>query len=261
MYTYSPGRPTTAAQERRHEERERKRARMTPLQEVLYVYWPAALVIVAGIVTITILRILDPGPASDPRESWTVTVETQHDAEYRYEADPYAIGDVAAPSVIVYYGEYMCGACDMFATQTVPELQQYIDDGFLRIEYRDVGFTSEATRRAARGGYAAAQQDAYLAYHAAMHDGTVTPDDMQEEAILETAVELGLDAERFRDDLNSREAVAVVEANEAQFESLGFTAVPSMIAGGTPIHGGQPVEVFTDWLDEYYEQDSGRQAQ
>ena len=64
--------------------------------------------------------------------------------------DPTALGDVDAPVVLIAYSEFQCPFCGKFARDTEPELiDEYVEDGTLRIEWRDFPYLGPESMTAA----------------------------------------------------------------------------------------------------------------
>lgn len=172
--------------------------------------------------------------------------------ERREEGDPRAVGDVDAPVVMLAYSEFQCPFCGRFARETMPELQRYVDDGTLRIEWRDFPYLGPESTLAALGGRAAAEQDMFWELHDAVfadqpdpNSGTITP-----EWLVDKAEAAGLDPEAFAGDLNSDPA-QLESINEEQREgvTLGVTGTPSFLINGTPVIGAQPTPTFVEAID------------
>ncbi len=172
----------------------------------------------------------------------------------REPGDAMALGDPQAPVVMVSYSEFQCPFCGKFARDTEPELiERFVDDGTLRIEWRDFPYLGPESRTAAIAGRAAAEQDAFWAFHDAMYDrqpaapntGVVT-----EQYVVEVAREAGLDVPRFRRALDDEAASEAVERDFAEGQSLGVTGTPAFLVNGRPVMGAQPLEVFVGVIED-----------
>ena len=113
----------------------------------------------------------EPQPSESSAEP-TITDDQKQfllDLPRREADDPMAKGDVDAPVVIMEFADYRCPFCASWGRDVQPELQDLIDDGTVRIEFRDrvlFGEDSEATALAAR---AAGEQGMYWEYHDAVY--------------------------------------------------------------------------------------------
>src|SRR5699024_7130071 len=90
----------------------------------------------------------------------------------RREADdPFAIGPVDAPVVMVVFSDYRCPFCARYSRVTEAELvEKYVSEGQLRIEWRDFPVFGDASMLAARAGRAAAEQDRFWEFNNAVYE-------------------------------------------------------------------------------------------
>jgi protein-disulfide isomerase len=172
----------------------------------------------------------------------------------RREADdPTALGEVDAPVVMINYSEYQCPFCGKFARDTKPELvERYVEEGILRIEWRDFPYLGPESITSAKAGFAAGQQDSFWEFHDAMFADQQPPNSgrLTEDYLLDKAEQLGLDVERFRADMSSKEAAATVRQDFDEGQEIGVTGTPAFIVNGRPIMGAQPTEVFVDAVEQ-----------
>ncbi|MDN5759410.1 MAG: DsbA family protein, partial [Tomitella sp.] len=72
------------------------------------------------------------------------------DLATRIEGDPLALGSVDAPVVLVEFADYRCSFCAKFSRDIAPDLiDEYVDSGQLRIEWRDMPIYGEESMLAA----------------------------------------------------------------------------------------------------------------
>ena len=189
-----------------------------------------------------------PGAVEHPDQ---VAQPDLSEEEARDPDDLLAEGPVDAPVVLVMFSDFQCPYCAQWSHETLPVLREYVERGELRIEYRDVNIYGEESERAARAVLAAAKQDRFQEYHDALFSGGEirSPQELDEESLVDLAGELGLDTEQFTADLNSEEVAATIDANAQQGIELGAMSTPAFLLDGTPMAGAQPTEVFTDALD------------
>jgi protein-disulfide isomerase len=173
--------------------------------------------------------------------------------ERRVDGDPYAVGAVDAPVVMVEYSDFQCPFCGVFARDTHPELmQRYVDEGILRIEFRDTPILGEESITAALGGRAAAAQGAFWEFHDEVfsEDRERNVGELGEDRLVEMAADLGLDPDRFRADMNDPAALDAVQRDRQEAQQLGVSSTPAFLVNGRPILGAQPTEVFTSVVEE-----------
>lgn len=166
--------------------------------------------------------------------------------ERRDPKDPLALGRVDAPVVLVAFGDYQCGHCASWSTDTMTALQKHVEDGTLRIEWRDLNIFGKDSARAARAAWAAGRQDRFLDYHHALFaDGHPrSAEQLSEEALVDLADELGLDTERFSADMDSADAKEAIAQNQQLGYALGASSTPAFMLDRKPLLGDQPAEVF-----------------
>lgn len=191
-----------------------------------------------------------PAAQQGTEQAETLPAELVDKVIRRDAEDPLALGATDAPVVMVMFSDYQCPFCARWTEETLPELQQYIDDGKLRIEFRDVNMYGEDSRRAAQASVAAAEQGKFTEYHAQLFPEGETLSDYSTEALTDIAVELGMDAEQFQADLESEKTTEIVDTNEQLGQELGAYSTPSFIVNDTTIVGAQPADVFIDTIEE-----------
>ena len=171
--------------------------------------------------------------------------------------DPMAMGDVDAPVVMISYSEFQCPFCGKFARDTEPELaRRYVEDGTLRIEWRDFPYLGPESTTAAKAGRAAGAQGKFWEYHDAMYADQQPPNSgrLTEAYLVGVAREVGLDTGRFREDMRSAATAKAVSHDFQEGQSIGVTGTPAFIVNGMPIMGAQPTEVFADAIERAAEE-------
>ena len=173
------------------------------------------------------------------------------DVDSGEESDPMSDGPVDAPVKLVIFSDYQCPYCAEWSQETLPTMMEYVDDGDMRIEWRDVNVFGDASEQAAKAAHAAALQDAYWEYHDALFaDGEHRPESgLTADALTDLADDLGLDTDQFREDMDSPETQETVEAYAQTGLDLGAFSTPTFLVGGEPIVGAQPTDVFVDAVD------------
>ncbi len=191
------------------------------------------------------------GPPTEVDEPGQVSFA---DVERRDPDDLLAVGPVDAPAVLVVFADYQCSFCAKWSAETLPVMMDYVDDGDLRIEWRDVNVYGRDSERAARASYAAALQGQFWEYHHGLYpDGKIrSAGDLSEEALVEIADQLSLDVSQFRADMVDESTVAEVLRNQQLGIELGAFSTPSFVMGGQPMVGALPTEVFVAAFEQVY---------
>ena len=169
------------------------------------------------------------------------------------EGDPLAMGPVDAPVVMTMYSDFRCPFCAKFSREVEPALvEEYVDSGDLRIEWRDLPIFGEESMLAARAGRAAADQDRFWEFTETVFADA--PDrghpDLGEEKLVGYAREAGVaDVDRFRADMTSDKYDEAIRADYEAATALGATSTPTFLVNGTGIIGARSTETFRNVID------------
>lgn len=173
--------------------------------------------------------------------------------ERRQPGDPFAMGAADAPVVMVVYSDYRCPFCAKFSRDTEPILiDKYVDEGVLRIEWRDLPIFGDQSMAAARAGRAAADQAKFREFATAVF--AASPDrghpDLTPEALRGFAAAAGVaDLDRFDRYAADPSVDQDIYADMLEANTIGVSSTPSFVVNGTPILGAQPVGVFEQVIE------------
>ena len=185
-----------------------------------------------------------PTPTVEPTSAASVTDPTtltaMHAEVTRDPNDPRAKGDVNAPVVMVIYSDFACPFCTKFAQEVEPRLDDLIENGTLRIEWRDLAQVTQTSPLAAQAGIAAGKQGKFWEFHDAVY-GAADPQghpEYTEDSLVDFAEKAGVpDLERFRADMTDAATVkAVTDANQHAY-SLGIKGTPFSFVNDAYIGG------------------------
>lgn len=170
----------------------------------------------------------------------------------RADGDKLAQGRADAPVVMVEYADFKCGFCGKFARDTEPNLvKKYVEDGTLRIEWRNFPIFGEESEAAARASWAAGQQGRFWEFHQAAYAKGAKEKGFGEERLTELAKEAGVkDLDKFTADVDGKQAKAAVQKDQQEAYGLGASATPAFLINGRPISGAQPDEVFQQAIEQ-----------
>ena len=181
-----------------------------------------------------------PEPTPAPPVPDAQTLALIHSETHRDPADGQAKGKADAPVVMVIYSDFACPYCTQLAQKVEPELADLVDQGTLRIEWRDLAQISPTSPLAAQAGRAAAKQGRFWEFHDAVYaaaDPQGHPE-YTEDSLVTFAQKAGVaNIEQFRTDMTSAETVAAVTEATNHAHSIGITGTPFMIVGETFISG------------------------
>ncbi|WP_051794614.1 thioredoxin domain-containing protein [Streptomyces sp. NRRL S-87] len=160
--------------------------------------------------------------------------------------DPFAQGRADAPVVLVEYADFRCGYCGKFARDTEPALvKKYVDDGTLRIEWRNYPIFGAESEAAAKAAWAAGRQGRFWQFHAAAYAEGSKEKGFGDARLRELARQAGVpDEARFERDMKSPAAQEALQKDQDEAYGIGVSSTPSFLVGATPIAGAQPAETF-----------------
>ena len=190
--------------------------------------------------------VREPVPA--PPVADQQTLELIRSETHRDPADGQAKGKVDAPVVMVIYSDFACPYCTQFAQNVEPELDKLVDQGTLRIEWRDLAQISETSPLAAQAGRAAAKQGKFWEFHDAVYAAADPKDHpaYTEDSLVDFAKKAGVpDLKKFRADMTADETVKAVSEATNHAHSIGIQGTPFMIVGETYINGYQDADYMT----------------
>jgi protein-disulfide isomerase len=219
-------------------------------------------VLVALVVAVLAGLYLEPGGGS-PGESAPATADPPEragaeqsegpSAQLTGTGDPMSLGADDAPVVMVVYADHMCPFCAAWEKDTLPELtERYVDSGQVRIEAKAFPYLGDRSRTLAIGAEAAAAQDMFWEYQEQVF---LRQDELRsagdpEPVMVQIAEQIGLDPERFSEDLDEESLRESVDQDFADGQRLGLSGTPSFLINGEPLVGAQPLDVFAARIDE-----------
>jgi protein-disulfide isomerase len=130
--------------------------------------------------------------------------------------------------------------------------RRYIEDGTLRLEWRDFPYLGEESRRAAVSARVAQEQGRFWEYHDILYQNQKGENSgaFSDQNLVTFAEEAGLDVERFEEALESGEYDEVVEEDFREAQEAGIQGTPSFTINGRTLVGAQPVETFAQAIEE-----------
>ncbi|HEY7599874.1 MAG TPA: Na+/H+ antiporter NhaA [Candidatus Limnocylindrales bacterium] len=156
-------------------------------------------------------------------------------------------GPDSAPVTLVEYGDYECPYCGQAEVVIRELLDEFGDE--LRYVWRHLPLNDVHTHAemAAEAAEAAAAQGNFWG----MHDKLLaTQDELTGRDLKRYAEELGLDIERFVDDLHSGVHGDRIADDVASADASGVAGTPSFFINGRHFSGAQPADRFKVLIDE-----------
>lgn len=168
----------------------------------------------------------------------------------RAGGDPLAKGEQDAPVALVVWSDFRCPFCGRWERETAPVLQESVDAGTLRIEWRDFPALGDESVIAAKAARAASQQGKFWQFHdrlfAIPHErGRIT-----EKAMVAIADDLGLDTAEFTTAMRSSAVTDAIAQDHATGSRIGVTGTPAFLVGDAVIVGAQPTESFVSAVEQ-----------
>ena len=163
-----------------------------------------------------------------------------------FDPDDLSIGDSFTkgaddPELTIYeFSSFQCPFCARSADTMEDVMDEYGDRVQLVYKNFPLAFQDESGP-AARAAIAAGQQDQFWEMHEALYDNQ---DRFGDGLWEELAEEIGLDMDRFRQDVDSDAVAEQVEAEEAEGRSVGVQGTPTFFIGEEEVNGAQPFSEF-----------------
>lgn len=163
--------------------------------------------------------------------------------------DP-VLGNPNAPVTLIDFGDFRCRYCKMFQEKIRPTImEKYVKTGKVKYVYRDLITMGENSILAAGGANCAGEQGKYWEFSDGLHSGK--PGLMYtEKSLLEIAVSLGLDTEKFKQCLDSKEYVEEIKKDTKDAISAGARGTPTVFINGRIIKGLASLGEYEKIIDE-----------
>ena len=170
----------------------------------------------------------------------------------RDAAETTARGEVDAPVVLIEWADFRCKFCKRFASETLPQLEPYIESGQLRYEFRDFALFGQESLDVAVAARAAGQQGRHYEFMKAYYGASVAEGQVAApEFLSQVAEQAGVtDLEKFVADLEDPALENEVFRDSQEAQQFGFTSVPMFIIGTEIISGAQPTKVFIEAFEK-----------
>ena len=131
-------------------------------------------------------------------------------------------------------------------------MESYVEDGTLRLEWRDFPYLGQESANAALAARAAQDQGKFWEYHDLLYKNQ--SGGFSDERLIELAREAGLDVEKFEEDLASGRFEGSVVEDFQEGQQKGITGTPTFVINGRVLAGLQPLEVYEDAIEQAEEE-------
>jgi len=165
---------------------------------------------------------------------------------YEVPADGQPARGAAEPLVtIVEFSDFHCAYCRMAADTLADVLRLFPDD--VRVVYRHSLLDPEDGTLAAEASLAAADQGRFWPMHDRLFAASAGIDRAE---VDRAAREIGLDLDRFRNDLDSGRFLSAARAADRGASLLGVSATPVFFVNGRPLVGAHGLGTFVRLIEE-----------
>ncbi len=133
-----------------------------------------------------------------------------------------------------------------------PELEGYVEDGTLRMEWRDFPYLGQESVNAALAARAAQEQDAFWKYRDLLYEnqGPRNSGAYDDDVLIGLAEEAGLDVEWFEMSFKGGSHEAALNEDFREAQDAGIQGTPTIFVNGRKLVGPQPAETFEQVIEE-----------
>ncbi|MBN1265843.1 MAG: DsbA family protein [Anaerolineales bacterium] len=175
-------------------------------------------------------------PTTEPGEIQRFPVDADDDPVF---------GPSDAPIQLIEFGDYNCGYCRKFHTESFQALLDTYP-GQIQFVYRDFPILGQTSLDAAVAANCAGDQDMYWEYHDLLYSGRMA---LGTEAYTQYAEDLNLDANQFSECLAGETHNSEIIADAEFVAALGARGTPVFFINGIPLIGAAPLEQFYAIID------------
>lgn len=193
--------------------------------------------VIAAVVVIAIA--LASGGDDGPELREGEIIAGQIEANERFAGLPQrgiAVGDPRAPVTLVEFADLQCPYCAQYTNEVMPTVAEFVREGKLRMEFRNVAFLGTDSLRGAQMAAAAGLQnklwqfiEIFYANQGEENSGYVTDEFLRRVA----AGVRGLNVERAMNDRGLPEVQRQLDEAQAEWQASGATGTPSFLLGPT----------------------------
>ena len=126
--------------------------------------------------------------------------------------------------------------------------EKYVEDGTLRIEWRDFPYRGGESVDAAVAARAAQAQGRFWEYHDLLYESQSSG--YSYENLLVLAREAGLDVQRFERDYEGARYAGLVEEDFREGQRVGVNGTPTFLINDQVLVGLQPIGVFEKAVED-----------
>ncbi len=161
----------------------------------------------------------------------------------KVESQGYVLGSPTARLEVTEFGDFECPACGRFSVLTEPDIRKkFVNTGLVRWRFIDFPLdVHKNTWQASRAAACAAEQDHFWEFHDALYstqdqwNGETT--DNPDKFMKQLGRQLGLDATKFDQCIDSKKYQAKIQAHYALAQARQVAQTPTFIIGSHQFAG------------------------
>jgi len=190
-------------------------------------------------------QMLSSGSSDDSSQQQTVALPDQISESANVKGDP------NSQIVLIEYSDFQCPACAGYYPVVKQLSEKYADQ--IAIEYRHFPLRSihDHAQLAAQAAEAAALQGKFWEMHDKLFENQTIWSELRspESDFVSYAEEIGLDTDKFRDDLRSDAVKNIVNDSYTNAVTLGLNSTPTFILNGEKLSLPASVDAFSQVID------------
>lgn len=173
------------------------------------------------------------------------------------------LGNNTTGVTLVEFGDYQCPACYQYYP-LVKQLQEKYNDQ-IAFQFRNFPLVQihPNAMLAARAAEAAGMQGKFWEMHDLLYtnQNSWSSQSNPTNIFVGYAQQLGLDTNKFTEDMNSAAVLAMINADVSAAQALGATGTPTFVLNGKKIESPQTLEEFSKVIDAAIAENKGNQNQ
>jgi protein-disulfide isomerase len=250
--TLSQQRPAPVQRQTRRERREaERRGQQRPAGAAARPFWQSPMVLLTGAAAIVAVIVIGFAMLSTGQIA-TGDLKKPTDPTPESVWDGRAVGSADAPLTLAVYSDFQCPACDVFATQSGPQLiRDYVEPGKLRIVYKDFSFIGPESFEASVAARCAGDQGLFWPYHDYLFANQKGENKgaFDRNRLIAMGEAVGVDQAPFTACLDTQAPLDATKAETVEGQALGVTSTPTLFLGDQKIVGVPAYETLAGAID------------
>lgn len=152
----------------------------------------------------------------------------QENADELFQGKLTTVGNAKGNVTVVEFFDYQCIHCKKMSSVMDSLVKK---DSGLRVIYKEFPIFGKSSETASKAALAAGMQNKYKQ----MHDALLSTEKrLDDKVIMDVAKSVGLDLNKLKTDMESKEVTAILDANRQLAEKLHLMGTPAFIVASTP---------------------------